>query len=329
MRQSCRRHPTREHEGIDIVRYHPSHLPALAERAAARVRACQELVPAVPPALCDPGAAAGAITELVEEGRVLVAEEHGEAVAHLGWLEFPVFRRVPRPTAWVPDVGVGTTEPAVWEALFITAAHEWDATARQGLFVTVPVGGEAIMHWLGMNGFGRMLHDTVQPCRPDGEAPHVQGITVRAATTDDGDALHALDVEHCAHYGRPPTFMVPGTPTSAAAWRTAVERRPGSVWVGDDGRRLVGFITVQPTEEALPFLRAPHSVTVTGIYTLPEVRGRGLAAALFHAGRTAAADRGAVQCLVDHETVNPTALHFWPTRTTLAAVSFMRVLERP
>ena len=76
------------------------------------------------------------------------------------------------------------------------------------------------------------------------------------------------------------------------------------------------------------FVCAPDTVAVTGIFTRPAARGRGVGAALFDAALRHHAARGMPRFGFDYETINPTALAFWPRRVTTVARSYMRVLER-
>jgi GNAT superfamily N-acetyltransferase len=312
---------------VEIVPFVPAHLPALAEWVAGRVRTLRALVPALPDTLTTPEAAGRALATLVDDGHLLVAVRGDTVLGHLGWYEFPSIRRASRRAAWIPEIGLGTDDPTTLERLFLAAAEMWEGTARQVVTATVLEGDQPLVDWFTANGFGRFLHDTVRPCTPIDHARPI-GVTVRAATIDDALHLALLDTEHCAHYGRPPVFMVPPAPTPAPGWVTAIEHMPHAVWVAVYDGRPMGFVIFQPTSEGLAIQQAPDSVTVTGIYVRPALRGHGVAAALLSAGMAALATDGIRRVAIDHETTNPPARHFWPRHTTTIAASFMRVLER-
>jgi GNAT superfamily N-acetyltransferase len=264
---------------------------------------------------------------LAELHHCLVAVDGADVVGHLGWFEFPTFRRAPRRAVWIPEVGHSARDLDVLELLYLQASNRWAESERQVVSVTLLIGDGPTEDWWVDNGFGRFLHDTVRPCEAIDHRP-IPGITVRVATIDDASRLEALDTEHCAHYGSPPVFMVPAVPTNAADWATTVAAAPEAVWVADDGSDLVGFIRFEPTVDGLLTLRVPDSATVTGIFTRPAARNQGLATALLSAGMVAQRRRGIRRVSIDHETINPEARHFWPHHTTTVAVSLARVLER-
>jgi GNAT superfamily N-acetyltransferase len=302
-----------------------AHVPGIAASTAGRIRSLRNRIPALADTLITDDAAIEALTEL---DHCLVALDGADVVGHLGWFEFPTFRRASRRAVWIPEVGLSARDLDVLELLYIDAAHRWADTERQVVSVTLLVGDEPTEQWWVTNGFGRFLHDTVRPCEAIDHRP-VPGIAVRAATIDDAPRLEVLDTEHCAHYGSAPVFMVPFVPTSAAGWAAMVTAAPDAAWVADDGSELVGFVRFEPTADGILTLRVPDSVTVTGIFTRPAARGQGLATALLSAGMAAHRQRGIRRVAIDHETTNPEARHFWPHHTTTVAVSLARVLERP
>jgi GNAT superfamily N-acetyltransferase len=312
---------------IHLVPCTPEHLPVVAERVAARVRSLAERVPALPRVFTSRASVAEAVEMLVGDDHCLIALDGDDVVGHIGWFEFPTFRRAQRRAVWIPEFGISADSVEALEALHLMASHRWAESARQVISVTLLADDASHEDWWVTNGFGRMLHDTVRPCGPI-EHAHIVGLRVRAATVHDTARLEALDVEHCAHYGRPPVFMVPPEPTTAGEWAALVHSSPEAVWVADAGADLVGFIRFEPSTDGLRMLRSPDSVTVTGIYTQPAVRNLGLATALLSAGMAAHHQRGVQRVAIDHETTNPPALHFWPRHTTTVAIGLMRVLER-
>lgn len=317
-----------------VVRIHPvtpEHVPQMAAAVAHRVATLRRDVPAVPPAFSEPGHVATALTRLVADGHGVVAlTPTGTVLGHLCWREFASMRRAPRRAAYIPECGgaVAPDAPAgTREDLFRAAAEQWDATGRQVIAVTELVGEPtADAFWLD-NGFGRFLHDGVRPCTPI-DAPTPAGFVIRPANVDDVERLVQLDVEHCAHYGLPPTFMVPPVPATADELGELLTRDT-VLWVAADHDGPQAFLRAeQGADSCSEFLQADDTVGITGIFTRPAARGRGVAAALLDAALRHHAARGIPRFAFDYETINPTARAFWPRHLATVARSSMRVLER-
>ncbi|MDO8361721.1 MAG: GNAT family N-acetyltransferase [Actinomycetota bacterium] len=312
----------------------PEHLPQMAAMVARRVAALRVAVPTVPPAFADPAVAQAALARMCTAHRGLVAlTTDGTVAGHLCWHDLDGFRRTTRRTAWIPEYGC-VVEPAaaqpgahVRDLLYRAAAQQWDASSRQLLAVTQLVGEpDADEHWIE-NGFGRFLADGVRPCRPIG-ATLPLGVTVRPATHSDLARLVQLDDEHCSHYGRPPVFMVPPQPATAAEL-SALLAGDTVLWVAADGDGPQAFLRAElGADSSCELLQGADTLAVTGIYTRPAARGRGVGAALFDAALRHHAARGVPRTGFDYETINPTARAFWPRLVTTVARSYMRALER-
>ena len=309
--------------GLDVVRATDDHRSVIAERVAARVRILIERVPLVPDTLSDATSARAARARLGD--RLLVAISNDGIVGHLGWHDLPNARRTGRPGAWMPEFAHGAEADAVRDALFAHAALEWQRSGRQTLMVSTLV--DDTRDWWHLNGFGTFLHDTVLRPAPLGVGD-AAGAIVRPANATDATALAELDVEHCAHYARPPTFMVAPEPWNAARWMQFVADHPGLTQIALQQGAPCGFIRLEFDAADLLLLESAGSVTVTGIFVRPDVRAAGVGAALLSHGAAAAGTAGARVVTADHETTNPTARRFWPRHATTVAVSMMRVLER-
>lgn len=320
---------------VRIVPVAAEHLPRMAATVARRVSALRRDVPAVPATFTDPATLAAALGGPVSRGHGVVALDGDRMVGHLCWHEFEGMRRTTRRAVHIPEYGCAI-DPAtehdwrVRDQLFRVAAERWDATGRQVVAVTELVGEPTADEFWIENGFGRFLHDGVRPCTPlDATVPG--GFVIRPAVLDDLDRLVQLDLEHCRHYGEPPVCMVPPTPATAdeLAPLLAVDRQQPVLWVAADHNGPQAFLRAeQGADSCSSFLVADGTVAVTGVFTRPAARGRGVAAALFDAALRHHAARGIPRFAFDYETINPAARAFWPRHLTIVARSSMRVLER-
>jgi len=105
-----------------------AHVAPLAASMAARVRAVRDRIPALADAPSTDDAASATLAEL---HHCLVALDGADVVGHLGWFEFPTFRRAPRRAVWIPEVGHSARDLDVLELLYLEASHRWADTQRQ------------------------------------------------------------------------------------------------------------------------------------------------------------------------------------------------------
>ncbi|MBI4935206.1 MAG: GNAT family N-acetyltransferase [Actinobacteria bacterium] len=308
---------------VDVVKATGEHRSVIAEHVAVRARQLIERVPLVPDTFADAATVVAALSGL--DGGLFVAVDNTGVVGHLGWHDLPDARRTRRPGVWMPEFAHSAASDDVRDALFARASVAWEASGRRTLMVSTLV--DEARDWWHLNGFGTFLHDTVL-APISFVAGDATGVLIRAATAEDATALAELDVEHCAHYALPPTFMVAPEPWGAARWLQFVTDHPGLTQVALQQGEPCGFVRLEFGAADLPLLASAGSATVTGIFVRPDVRTAGIGAALLSHGAAAAGVAGARLVTADHETTNPTARRFWPRHSTTVAVSMMRVLER-
>lgn len=317
---------------MDIVMLSPSLLADAAEQFAAGVRQLRAAVPALPDTLTDPDAAAALQQPLLTSGRALAAIEDGRPVGFLAWHVGHDVRGTGRTGAYVPAHGHGALPHRaadVYPALHRAAAQQWDAAGCQVHSITVLADQDAVIRQWFTNGFGMFLHDGIRAISsPPARPPLPYGVHLRPATAGDSDTLAAMDAEHCAHYSTAPVNMAPRHADSPADIAALIGRQPAGYWLAEVDGRAEAFLKFEPTADgATALVHSPTTIALTGAFTRPALRGRGIAAALLQAALADFAGRGFTRMSVDYETINPTALAFWPSRFDIVAVSLMRMPE--
>jgi len=323
---------------FEVVAYDDQHHDAIVRMVAGRIAALRAVVTAIPDrmirhdALCDP--LADELAPLLRPDRCRVAVRGTTVVGFLSWHETPNLRGTGCPGAWSPAHGAAVHRaehaPAeVHEALYEAAARAWAASGRAVLSGSVLRGHDREHQTWVINGFGRFLHDAVIPLPPARTIRHTD-MTIRRATLDDVPVLADLEREHSAHYTDPPVFMVPPEPADADELVAFLGAEPNSIWVAADDVGPQAYLRFEARSDgATPILHSPTTISITGAFTRPELRGRYVADALLLTAMTHYAALGFERVAIDHETTNPPARRFWGPRSQLVAVSYLRVLERP
>lgn len=318
---------------LDVVPVSDAHHDAIVRMVAGRLAALRAVVPAVPDRLTRHDVLHEALRPILRPETALAAVRGGAVAGFMAWHETESHRGTGRPGAWVPAHGaaVHRAEHApdqVYEALYEAATHAWAATGRAVLSASVLRGHEREHDMWITNGFGRFLHDAVISL-PAARAPRPAGMTVRRAGQSDVEALACLEREHAAHYAEPPVFMVPPEPPTCDELRAFLDREPNTIWVAEDEGGLQGFLRFEPVSDgATEVLVAPTTISITGAFTRPAVRGRHVADAVLLSAMAHYTAAGFERVAMDHETTNPPARRFWWSRSQLVAVSYLRILER-
>lgn len=315
---------------VEVVPYRAAHLAGAARLFRGAFGRLRRRVPALPDELAEPPAARALLAGFLREDRALVAMAGSAVVGYLGWWELEAFRDTPRRAAYSPEFGQAAARPGGVEvalALYHAATARWASAGCEVHAFTLLAGQPALERALFRNGFGMFVEDALRPMTAV-QALAPEGITVRRAVPADAERVAALDAEHQRHYAAPPLSMVPRTPFAAADVSAFLAAEPASIWLAEAAGEAQAFLQLEPASHgAVRISLAPTTISITGAFTRPAWRGRGLAAALLARAVDHYAAAGFLRMAVDYETFNPWAVAFWRRHFEPVAVSVVRVVE--
>jgi ribosomal protein S18 acetylase RimI-like enzyme len=108
-----------------------------------------------------------------------------------------------------------------------------------------------------------------------------------------------------------------------------LEDPDNSFWVAFEGGQAMSYLRFEGQSfGACNIVRDESTMAITGAYTRPEFRGRGLAPALLDAALSDYRARGFLRCSVDFESFNPEAAAFWMRYFQPVCYSLFRVPEK-
>ncbi|MGZ6260177.1 MAG: GNAT family N-acetyltransferase [Candidatus Limnocylindrales bacterium] len=317
---------------LQVVPYGREHLPAIARLFRRDLIRLRRRVPALPSTLTEREPAETLLRGFLTPERALVALADGEPVGYLGWALYERFRGAARRAAYSPEFGHAASAGravAIQRALYRVASARWDEAGCQIHALTSLAGGRASERFWFESGFGMLVQDALRPLTPIGGGAAPAGVTVRRAAAVDAAVLARLDRAHRRHYAAAPVLMVHGRGDTAAAFEAFLGQEPNTIWLAEGDRAAQAFLRCEPESDgAVRVSLAPTTISITGAYTRPAWRGRGVGTALLAAATAHYAARGFERMAVDYETINPEALAFWPRYFDLVAVSYLRYPER-
>jgi GNAT superfamily N-acetyltransferase len=289
-----------------IVPFEAEHIAGAAALVLREAAAARRRHPLVGGGLEDPGRVAGLLAGPATNGLGVAAVAGRRVVGFLLPLPVDLWGA---PGAYVPEWGRAGAEGPPAAETYAAAAARWVAAGRRTHAVTLwahEPETEAAWHDLG---FGRVVVDAVRGLEPT--ARRARLARVRPASRGDASTLAALERGLWEHLAAAPVFRVHPRPGRAEAVRRLADPAQ-PVWLAEMAGSPVGFLSLQPGDEAPAALRLPGLVRCDGAYVLAGARGRGVGFTLLGAALRWAAAAGFAGCSLDFESANAEAAGFWP-----------------
>ncbi len=309
---------------VEITPLREAHLPEAAALVARRYVALRRLRPQLPPRYADPAELLPRLRDLLRRAPGAAALRQGRLVGFLSGYLLDHLRG--RPGVFSPEWANAADPDAsrpIYEALYDTMARQWFADGRTAhgvsLFADDAAASEA-WHWLG---FGLGAADALRDLSPL-NAPELTMPITRAgpadiaqlAALDDGLHRHLMDAPVCLPLAPPGDYAELVADLADPAY---------AFWVAWDGDEAAAFMKFGPaTDTACTIIVDPGTSSITGAFTRPGLRGRGVAAALLERGLSWARESGYQRCSVDFEPMNTPAARFWLAHFELVCLAHLR-----
>jgi ribosomal protein S18 acetylase RimI-like enzyme len=316
---------------MQIIPFQPDHLPAAAVLFASSFEQQRQFVPALPARLSSPAEVQPLLGRMQEKHSGLAAVQGGELVGYLLWLYIGNFRNARRKAAYCPVWAHGTDpglQGSIYPELYRAASSQWaEAGCEVHAISLLAQAAAAVQTWF-WSGFGLAVVDAIRSMT----GLFIQtppGVTLRKAGGQDAGLLADLEAEHWHHYLTAPIFMNPTPPSTASEFLELLAAPGGSAWLAFVDDRPAGYLRLEGSSHgAAEIVAADTTISITGAYVLPALRGRKIAPALLDAALRDYAAQGYTACSVDFESFNPEAASFWMRYFDPVCYSLLRVPER-
>lgn len=309
---------------LHLAPFSKSHLAPAAELVSARVRRLRQRLPLLPPAYESPKPLLAWLQELFAERPGVVSLQDARIDGIL--LAFQLPRFFGQAAAYSPVWANGAlpgSSPQLCQELYTHLAQRWVAEGLRAHVVTVLEGDPAELHAWQWLGFSMLNVDAVRAIQPiPGEPP--ESVRLRPASRADLPIIMEMAGELQAHLAASPAYF----PHDAEDIAPQFEGEGYAIWLAEAGDQPVGYLAVEPGEESeCELLRDPRSIYISGAYTHPAWRGRGVARMLVNQALAWAEARGVARCAVDFEAANPPAARFWMRWFSPVAYSLIRFIQ--
>ncbi|GEN80337.1 GNAT family N-acetyltransferase [Actinotalea fermentans] len=274
----------------------------------------------------------GKLGWLITHGIVLGRWHDGRLTAVLGGFRFEDFRHA-GPAWFSPDWANAAADPVRafddYRVLYRAIAPRWvDAGARIHAVAVLASAAEAI-EALSLTGFGRIVLDAAAPTADVAARTRAgrgtDGVVTRRATTDDAEAIAAMEARLAEHIGASPIFFPNPRGADADWWRGWLTQPTSVAVVAENAARPVGYVKAEdPQDDVSDVVHDPSCLAINGMYADPSMRGRGVGTALVGALAEHAAADGKTLMSVDCETHNLEAYGLWTRYFTPVTWGFER-----
>ena len=306
---------------LQIVPFADAHIADAAHMVAARCRVLRERVPVLPPRYAE----AETLAAMLANHPPGVAALRGDQLAGF-MVAYSIGEFRGKPSTFCPEWGHAADPQdaaSVYQAMYTHLAREWMAQDKVIHLITIPAHDRPAIetwHWLG---FGFIVGDALRPLTP---VPGTVPVTVRRAGPSDLDAVVDLVGALREYMAASPIFLRSDQADPRKELADLLADPLVAIWLAELGGKAVGFIKFVPSDraDASHIVRDPGTVSITGAYTRPHVRGHGVATAALDRGLAWAREQGYARCAVDFETMNVPAARFWTRHFELVCLSLMR-----
>lgn len=185
--------------------------------------------------------------------------------------------------------------------------------------------GIEVLHWLG---FGMVVADALRSLEPLPAVEAAVEIRRAAAIPEDIAAVMALDTALNQHLSSSPTYFPHGAGRDRDFYTAWVSNPANAFWLAYQDGQPVALIAFGPaSQEACTIIVDKGTTSIFAAYTLPAVRGTGIASSLVNCGLEWARAQGYQRCAVDFESANPEAARFWLRYFQLVGLTVMRHID--
>lgn len=296
---------------LKIEPFSNRHLRDAALLAADRYQGLQAVVPSLPAQYGDVSRLLPMLVDLKESASGVVALESDDLVGFL--LSFTIDDFRGRRTALSPEwanAAVSGRSGRVYEAMVATAAEHWYADSATSFLPVLFADDHEAADTLFRLGFGMLAMDAMRDLSPpQGSCADVR---ITRAMVDDLEPMMALSTGLVKHLQAAPVFLLQYELPDRDQLANHLQDEALCYFLAWQDDQPVAFMKIGPaTQDASTIIRDEGTASITGAYSLPDVRGQGMGTALLARCIDWAREAGYIRCGVDFEPTNVEANRFW------------------
>ena len=269
------------------------------------------------------------LENLVDETRGIVVLQDNKLVGYMSGFRIPYFKGTSY-GVFCPEWGhaaLAEIKTDLYPRMYKEVSRHWVANGNFSHAISFLAHEQALLDTFFWYGFGLLVIDAIRSLtRTDQICP--ADVTIKRAEPHHAPAIIRLKTALNRHLASPSTFLFIGEQERVNKLEKELAEESKKIWLALVNDNPVAFIQAEPSAfGAAQIVNDENTTSITGAYTLPEQRVRGIAVALLNEMLVDAADHGGKRCSVDFETANVEARHFWLTHFTPVCYSVIRHVD--
>ncbi|HOU16232.1 MAG TPA: GNAT family N-acetyltransferase [Anaerolineae bacterium] len=262
-------------------------------------------------ALDDPAWIRDALTTCLEHPGVVVMQDDRLAAYMVTGAQF---HWKGQNAALVPEYGHSATttdKETLYQQMYMHLAQLWVDDRCHLHLIGHLAHDDVLRKTLYQLGFGAIVAERLRDLSPIDAL-----VDIAIVQEPDVHRLADLELEHNRYYFRAPIFLTKDTDRSAMLADLDEHVQAGDVFFTyyEDGRPRANMIVgrTNPNHEGEGFLLwESNTAQIKGAYIQPDIRGKGIGAALLNRAIQWARAQGCARLFVEHETANFYGSRFW------------------
>jgi GNAT superfamily N-acetyltransferase len=177
-------------------------------------------------------------------------------------------------------------------------------------------------------GFGMQVVDALRPIDGLDVTPTGGGVRIRQATRDDLPAIVAMADDLVDYLGAGPILSHTPRRATIESYGRWMERRDAVFWLAEHEGQPIAYLRSEPPTPDVSFLvHDPGTLSISGAWTNPEWRSRGVATMILAEILRWGQEHGYVRCAVDFESANNYGSRLWLGHFEPVTYSLLRKVD--
>jgi GNAT superfamily N-acetyltransferase len=226
------------------------------------------------------------------------------------------------------NAATGENRHEAYQWMYAEASTEWIRRGYLAHAIQLFPSDLVVSDLFFRAGFGMQVVDALRPIDGLDVTPTGSEITIRQATRDDLPSIVAM-ADGLVDYLMAGPILLPGlhraTVESYGKWQ---ERRDAIFWLAEHNGEPIAYLRSEPPTPDVSFLvHDPGTLSISGAWTYPDWRSRGVATMILAEILRWGEAHGYVRCSVDFESANIYGSRLWLGHFEPVTYSLLRKVD--
>ena len=317
-------------KGLRLREFRRQHVVKAAALFCAQFERQRVKVPDLPEMYAEPKSIIPLISRLSDGAPGVAAFQNGAFVGYLIGVKVPRFMSS-YDGVYCPEWAHGASlenRRETYQEMYKSIAEKWVQDGGIRHCITHLADDREAIEAFSMLGFGTMTIDAIRgtSVKPT-KAP--AGVVIARIRPEQAEAIMPLSRGLEEHLGKSPSFVHVPENRGSDYYRAFLSGKGKSIWAAWYRNRPVSYLKCEPSTgaSACQIVKGPGVMAISGAYTRPELRKRGVATAILSRLLEQARKERYTSCSVDFESANSVATGFWLGHFRPVCISMMRYID--